>query len=187
MLNINKESFHQGLNFLSLGVDSAVFSDTGKAHTAACSLLKHRETGHQPGVFQAPLRSPGSWAQMLAGNRRQPRPHLFWAHGAGGQSPLSPGPGHFPGWGKLSVGQHGHLAPSGWMSRAQRLAVPVHTLPRAPGFSSPHTGLLSPALSLHHGVHSSHCSLRCILMLLVLVRVRSGCRRRGGQRRCLCM
>ena len=59
--------------------------------------------------------------------------------------------------------------------------------PTCPRLFPPHPCLLSPALSLHRGVHSSHCSLRCIFMLSVLVRVRLGCRRRGGQRGCLCM
>lgn len=64
--------------------------------------------------------------------------------GLWGQSPPSPGPGHFPGWGKLSMGQRGHLPPSGWRPRAQRSAVPCHTLPCVPSFSPPHPDLPSP-------------------------------------------
>lgn len=49
----------------------------------------------------------------------------------------------------------------------------------SPAFPLLIPGLLSPALSLHRGIHSSHCSWRCIF-LSVLVRVRSGC---GEERR----
>lgn len=137
-----------------------------------------------PGPVQKPwqLISVTSWQQEAATGTR-----VLGSMGLGGQSPPSPGPGHFPGWGKLSMGQQGHLPPLGWMPRTQQWAVPVHTLPCVPSFSPPRPGLLSPALSLHRGIHSSHCSLRCIFTLSVLVRVRSGCGRRGGQRGCLCM
>lgn len=94
-----------------------------------------------PGPVQKPwqLSSDISWQQEATTATA-----VLGSMGLWDQSPPSPGPGHFPGWGKLRVGQRGHLPPSGWMPRAQRLAVPVHTLPCVPSFYPPHPGLQSP-------------------------------------------